>query len=108
MLYKSYLKLAFAVTKLDLLQEEGHTKKLFYGKETATEALKLTIRAALLSTLPVSHKTIIEMFYETALRKEEKKDVDKVCEVCVLDDNQCCCLHNFYATNRYLCLSNYI
>lgn len=107
MLYKCYFQFSPVMAKLDLLQEEENREKYIYGKRSAVQALKVGIRAALLSKLPVSHKTIIENFYETALKKEEKKDVEavnEVCGICALNDNECLCLQNFYDTNRYLYL----
>lgn len=107
LLYKCYLKFLPSMAKLDLLQKNAGLHNSIYNEKNAHDALGLSIRAILLSQLPVSHKTIIEHFYETALKKEENKNIenhgDDGCTVCLLNnENECACLHNFYETNRYL------
>lgn len=102
-LYMCYIQFSPVMAKLDLLQEEN-TEKLIYGKRSAVQAFKVSLRSALLSKLPVSHKTIIENFYETALKKEEKIDTEvvrEICAICVQNEKKCECLRNFYDTNRY-------
>lgn len=104
MLYKCYFQFSRVMVKLDLLIEEN-TNVPNQSENSAVRALKLSVRAALLAKLPVSHKTIIESFYETALKLEEKKNVeiaDQICGLCALTIHKCRCLQNFYDTNRYI------
>lgn len=104
LLYNCYAAFSHIMIKLDLLRKYADVKQPIYNEKSAVDALKLIIRSILLSQLPVSHKTIIENFYETALRKEENKNnesMDEMCGVCVLTVTECTCLHNFYETNRY-------
>lgn len=99
-LYKCYFQFSSSMAKLDLLQRDMKLSNSVYNEKSALDAFKLSMRAALLSQLPISHKTIIENFYKTALRKEENKNGDEVCKVCLLNIDECTCLQNFDLTNR--------
>lgn len=100
-LYKCYFQFSSSMAKLDLIQRDVKLRNSVYNEKSALDAFKLSMRAALLSQLPISHKTIIENFYETALKKEENKNEEEACKVCLLNNNECTCLQNFDVTNRY-------
>lgn len=103
LLYNCYMQFSQLMIKLDLLRSYADIKTPIYNEKTAVDALKLIIRAVLLSQLPTTHKYIIENFYKTALKKEENKNndsFDETCAICLLNNNECSCLNNFYETNR--------
>lgn len=73
------------------------------GQDNLKDALKLIIRSALLSQLPVGKKEIIRDFYEIALKMEVRcdfHDAEVICKGCGNNTRECCCSKNFYQTNR--------
>ncbi|KAK5642898.1 hypothetical protein RI129_009065 [Pyrocoelia pectoralis] len=76
--------------------------KQIYNSENSTDALKLIIRASLLSQLPSNYNKIIEEFYETALKLEGKDNTQNIaCPVCRREQD-CLCLTYFHNTNSKL------
>lgn len=102
-LYDYYLQFANIMAKVDAMRECNRLDTHIYNEKNAIDALKLTIRATLLAQLPIEHKTIIENFYELALKMEEGRgniSIDETCKICTLEVVHCNCMHIFYETNK--------
>lgn len=93
------------MNKVNLMRECNECTSDIYHEKNAVDALKLVIRATLLSQLPVEHSCTIENFYETALKKEELRANgyhEENCRYCFADIAGCTCISSFYDTNRYV------
>jgi hypothetical protein len=78
--------------------------KPVYNQSCLHEALRLIVKAVLLSQLPVDYQWLISSFYETALKMqdlEEENGMNEQCIVCLQEHYSCSCLEIFENTNRY-------
>lgn len=105
LLYDYYTQLTSVMNKVNLMRECNECKSDLYHEKNAVDALKLVIRATLLSQLPREHRSTIENFYETALKTEELRAngcQEENCRYCFADIGGCTCISSFYDTNRYV------
>lgn len=95
-LYNYFIQYVCLMPRLNALREPNE-RNFIYGESDAGEALKLIIRATLLSQLPVDHTKVIEDFYDTALNVEDTDGyLNERCVLCMKDN----CTDCFYDTNR--------
>lgn len=103
LLHTYYIHLSTVATKINLMRECNNHRVNIYNECDAVESLKVIIRATILSQLPLDHKSVIENFYELALRLEEQRNgsgSEVRCTVCAADISKCSCTQCFANTNR--------
>ena len=99
-LYENYTHFHPMVLKLELLRCTAERTATICGEKTATGALKVTMRAALLSQIPLNCNSVIKNFYDVALKNEENEEnFEGDCPVCLCRE-RCMCSQYFYQTNR--------
>ncbi|EFA00073.1 anaphase-promoting complex subunit 2 [Tribolium castaneum] len=104
-LFHNYVQLDLIINKLILLREASNFTKPVYNQTCLHEALKLIVRAVLLSQLPIDHEWMIVNFYETALKMqdpEEENSTSGECVVCMQEEFSCSCREMFEETNKKL------
>ncbi|RZC36665.1 anaphase-promoting complex subunit 2 [Asbolus verrucosus] len=103
-LFYNFLKLDLIVNKLILLRETNDYKKPVYNQTCLHEALKLIVKAVLLSQLPINYQRMISNFYETALKMQdpEEENPNGQCIICLQEQYICSCINMFQETNKKL------
>lgn len=85
------------------MRKSTNFKECVYGESNLKDALKLILRAALLSQFPTDRNENIHNFYKIALRMEDNQDQnhgEKFCQACLFENEKCTCAQYFYETNR--------
>lgn len=75
-LYNHYDSLLPLTVRLEKMRTTFNISKSIYNEETVVAALKLILRATILSQLPIDYKCVIENFYEVMLRFQDKGEAD--------------------------------
>ncbi|XP_063910083.1 anaphase-promoting complex subunit 2 [Zophobas morio] len=104
-LYYNYMKLDLIMNKLIVLREASNVAKPVYNHACLHEALKLIVKAVLLSQLPVDQQWLILSFYEKALKRqdcEEESYGNEQCCGCLQEQYVCQCVEMFQETNKKL------
>ncbi|XP_056634771.1 anaphase-promoting complex subunit 2 [Diorhabda sublineata] len=102
-LFDSYRQLDNTMSKLELFREATYLNELVYNQKDMHNALKLILKATLLSQIHLDYQVIVMNFYKVALKME---DVDEnnfgQCIICSQESLHCNCMHLFQETNRKL------
>lgn len=105
-IYDNYRLLDHIMQKLNMFKQATHLESSVYNEECAHSALKLMLRATMLSQLSSDYQQVVMHFYECALKMEDIEEInDGNCTVCSQDNIHCNCLYLFQETNRYSFLS---
>ncbi|KAF5286722.1 hypothetical protein FQR65_LT12455 [Abscondita terminalis] len=72
LLHGYYTQFLYLMRNVNVLRERGHCNEVVYGERNSVQVLKVIIRATLLSQLPLQHSKVIEYFYETGLKMEDR------------------------------------
>lgn len=100
-LYDNYRHLDHDMQKLNMFKEAMKLEDLVYNESCVHSALKLMLRATMLSQLNLQYQQIVMNFYECALKMEDIEALnDGKCLVCSQENLRCNCLHLFQETNR--------
>nr|XP_023028180.1 anaphase-promoting complex subunit 2 [Leptinotarsa decemlineata] len=102
-LYDSFKQLDHEVSKLGMFKKIIELEESLYNENCDHNALKLILRATLLSELNLDYQTVVMNFYEAALKMEDiEQGNDSQCIICSQERLHCNCLHLFQETNRKL------
>lgn len=101
-LYDNYKQLDLNMQKLDMFKQATKLNDFVYNEACVHSALKLMLRATLLSQLNLNYQPIVSNFYEVVLKMEDVEETnDGKCTICCQESVQCNCVHLFQETNRY-------
>ncbi|KAJ8945964.1 hypothetical protein NQ318_016792 [Aromia moschata] len=101
-LYDCYKQLDHTISKLELFRQATQLEALVYNEKCVHDALRLILKATLLSQLNLDYQIVVMNFYETALKMEDAEENDGQCIICLQESLHCNCLHLFQETNRKL------
>ncbi|KAG5876105.1 hypothetical protein JTB14_013685 [Gonioctena quinquepunctata] len=102
-LYDSYRQLDHTMSKLGMFSQAADMKETPYNELGVRSALRLILKATLLSQLNLDYQTVVINFYEAALKMEDvEQGFDGQCIICSQERLLCNCLHLFQETNRKL------
>lgn len=100
-LYDNYKLLDLNMQKLNMFKKATNLDDLVYKEPCVHSAMKLILRASLLSQLNLEYQPVVMHFYEAALKMEDIDEVNGICIICAQESISCNCLHLFQETNRY-------
>ncbi|KAJ8928110.1 hypothetical protein NQ314_019336 [Rhamnusium bicolor] len=82
-LYDCYKQLDHTISKLELFRQATQLDDLVYNENCVHNALKLILKATLLSQLNLDYQLVVMNFYETALKMEDTEEGDGQCIICL-------------------------
>lgn len=96
-LHNSYIEIAESnqIKRLDMYRVMYKVSSKIHNENSILDALNVTLRATVLSQLPITYKKTIESFYKVALCLEEN-----LSQKCCCDLEECRCLNDFDIVNR--------
>lgn len=97
LLHQSYHQLLEYCRRLDMYRVTYNYRKTIYNETSSSNALKVILRASVLSQLPIEYKTTIEFFYKVVLCFEESCNE---CVYCKKPSPECQCFFQFDNVNK--------
>lgn len=101
-LYDCFKQLDHIITKLEMFRQATQLQDMVYNENSTYDALKLILKATLLSQLNLDYQVVVKNFYETVLTMEDAEEGDGQCIICLQESRHCNCLHLFQETNRFV------
>ncbi|CAH1101110.1 unnamed protein product [Psylliodes chrysocephalus] len=102
-LYDSYRQLEHTMRKLEMFRQATDIEEQVYNEKNVYDALKLILKATLLSQLNLDYQLVVMNFYEAALKTDDVDENNEgQCIICSQESLHCNCMHLFQETNRKL------
>lgn len=100
-LYDNYRQLDYDMQRLKMFKQATQLDDPIYNETCLESALKLILKATMLSQLNLEYQSVVLNFYECALKMEDiEENNDGKCTVCYQENIQCNCIYLFQETNR--------
>lgn len=100
-LYDSYRQLEHTMRKLEMFRQATDIEEQVYNEKNVYDALKLILKATLLSQLNLDYQLVVMNFYEAALKTDDVDENNEgQCIICSQESLHCNCMHLFQETNR--------